>query len=292
MHLIAILQERRQFRRQQEEMQAYLRGLDRINQNTKFIIRNSAEGLKSILKNKIAFMRDLNGLKKTGKSPRPVFLRAYRRFKAMFLSLDQVHQQTVFMKLPLARPHAAQLFRHAKNKENEEALRLLLDDRSLVYEFNEVAPADQMHQNLYHVCAKRNNFELMNLLCSSVCRADLEMEDLTGRTPLRWAYEHNSEPLVRVTLVHQLLLAMGARPFFPRASHRRAVEFETVNRLIDAAVLVVFAHQLHIAVRYNKRFAEKKLLWTLLLPFEDRFVHEQLAVLLLLKRTRRSCDAL
>ena len=140
-HLMAILQERRNFRRQQEEVQQYLQGLDRINQNTKFIIRNSAEGLKSILRKKLAFMKGLNGQKKPAKSPRPCFLRAFRRYKAMFLSLEQVHNQTLFMKTPLARLHAAELFRLAKNKENEEAFRLILNDRSLVYEFNEVRAA-------------------------------------------------------------------------------------------------------------------------------------------------------
>ena len=77
-----------------------------------------------------------------------------------------------------------------------------------------------MWQNLYHICGKRNNHGLLSAI-GQRHRGDIDAVDLTGRSPLRWAYEANAEASVRVLAAHPAALGYGRASVFRTLQGRR-----------------------------------------------------------------------
>ena len=156
--LINILKERKEVRNEQKKMENYLSGLDRININTKYIIKHSAEGLKQVLKQKLTQMKNLTSGKVQFSSAGQVFRRVFQRFKDMILHLDQIHNETVFAKTPFWRPGSYNFFKLARDKQNEEALRLLLSNKDLMYEYNSVL-IDNIDgtEHIPHMCKEKQH---------------------------------------------------------------------------------------------------------------------------------------
>ena len=183
-----------------------------------------------------------------------IFLARKVHFKCISwnLSSKDLFDRQIVPKEHATSPNAVAFLKFARDEENEKAVYLLKRDRSLIFEYNHIG------HNVYHICAKRNNHALLREI-SALCRGPIDMQDMSDRTALRWAFESKSIECVR------LLLGMGASPFgsLPRSS--------CLNQDSSLRVIIEGAIKKHIQMKYFGPYKDRIKFYSSLMPFESLF---------------------
>jgi len=136
----------------------------------------------------------------------PLFVKLYvimrrvvKKIKRFHISKEVLFNRVIVPRRPFFALSSSEFLKACLN-DNVDKVRLFLDsDRFLIFEYT------KSWQNSYHLAAKRNNHVTLYYLIKQ--KGDLEMRDITGRTPLHWAVEFGFEESI------SLLVAAGANPF-------------------------------------------------------------------------------
>ncbi|EAS02939.2 ankyrin domain protein (macronuclear) [Tetrahymena thermophila SB210] len=150
------------------------------------------------------------------------------KLKRLKLDYDEIFINNVFPNSPFEREGSRDFFKAVKTNDLEKVQKMLKICKYHVYDF------DSTRQTPLHWAARRNFFDVMALICEH--GADLEAQDMGGRTPLFHCVIGGDMNSCR------MLLARGANPYVKSLAKHKPSHF-TENEVIKA--LLRKAEQLH-----------------------------------------------
>ncbi|KAL4491853.1 hypothetical protein ABPG72_006108 [Tetrahymena utriculariae] len=150
------------------------------------------------------------------------------KLKRLKLDYDEIFLNNVFTNSPFEREGSSDFFKAVKTNDMEKVKQMLKVCKYHVYDF------DSTRQTPLHWAARRNFFDVMALICEH--GADLESQDMGGRTPLFHCVIGGDLNSCR------MLLARGANPYVKSLAKHKPSYF-TENEVIKA--LLRKAEQLH-----------------------------------------------
>lgn len=158
------------------------------------------------------------------------------------IRVDVIMEKNPFAQGPLSREKSYLYFESIKTNNTRGLSILLSQDPSLVFDF------DFIGQTGYHWCAKRNNWECLNILISYGCHVNLY--DNFRRTPLFLAASNSQEDTMRILMNNE------ANPFIKDSSGKTAmdvIEHPRLKRLL-------LDHCERVSYMNNKNYFKQRVL--------------------------------
>ena len=240
------------------KMNQYLLELDSIKSDTSKFLLESQTQLDDIIimsKNNSRFKKKAargNLQKNSSKTLAALMKKLHLKVISWNLTPQDLFDRQIVPNEHATSPNALAFLKFARDSNNKEAMSLLKNDRYLIFEYNHLG------QNLYHLCAKRDNPSLLTD-STHVCKGNIDSKDITGRTPLKWALETRS---IRCA---KMLLGLGASPFgcLPAKSFQFDEDYVNIRSLICEAI------KKHIQMKYFGPYKDRIKFYSSLMPFES-----------------------
>ncbi|KRX04705.1 Ankyrin repeat-containing domain [Pseudocohnilembus persalinus] len=145
------------------------------------------------------------------------------------LKFEEIIQQKVFRKNPMEREGAYEFLQAVKDGDFEQVQFKLIHCQYHVFDF------DQTNQTPLHWAVRRNYIQIVNLLLEY--GADVEHQDIAGRTPLFLAVKNENKAIIMT------LLLRGASPLVENMNRQKPIQLTQNGALIQTLEKAEKLHQ-------------------------------------------------